>query len=710
MSTSPQNLYELHGAPAAVAVVTLSNPPVNGLGLALRRQIHAAVAAAQADAQVRAIVLIGSDKAFSGGADIRELGTPAQLTEPLLRDVLAAVENSAKPVVAAISGVCLGGGLELALACQHRVALAAAQLGLPEVKLGLIPGSGGTQRLPRLLPLAQAADLVLTGRSVSARSLAGTALLDQVVDGDRAALLAAAVALAQQLPAGGSPRTRDREVLGSDADLADARAVVAKQTLLDAPRAALQALEAVLGADFDAGLQRERERFLALQAGPQSRALRHVFQAERLAAKVADLPANTPTRAVRRVGVVGAGLMGTGIALNFIAIGLPVVLVEAKDEALQRGLATLKKHDEDGLKKGRFTAEQVAQRAALVTASTDYAAFADCDLVIEAVFEDMAVKHSVFRQLDAVCKPGAILASNTSTLDVGEIAAATARPADVVGLHFFSPANIMKLLEIVRVKTPVPTAPDVLATALEVARQIGKKPVVSGVCDGFIGNRMLAGYFAQANQAVLEGAEPTAVDRAIEGFGLAMGPLRMNDLAGIDIGWASRKRRSAQQGRDMTLLADRIAESGRFGQKTGSGWYRYEAGSRTPQPEPQTDAVIAAYRQAKGVTPRPVGAEEIVERCIYALVAEGARILQEGIAQRASDIDVVYTAGYGFPTWRGGPMCYAQEVGWAKVVARMADFAAQAQAAGDPHAAAFWTPAPVLAQWAVDAAAAPAAA
>jgi len=702
MSTFPQDLYELHGAPAAtVAVVTLSNPPVNGLGLALRRQIHAGVAAAQADAQVRAIVLIGSDKAFSGGADIRELGTPAQLTEPLLRDVLAAVENSAKPVVAAISGVCLGGGLELALACQHRVALAGAQLGLPEVKLGLIPGSGGTQRLPRLLPLAQAADLVLSGRSVSARSLAGTALLDQVVDGDqgdRAALLAAAVALAQQLPPGGSPRTRDRAVLGSDADLADARAVVAKQKLLDAPRAALQALEAVLGADFDAGLQRERELFLALQAGPQSRALRHGFQAERLAAKVADLPADTPTRALRRVGVVGAGTMGTGIALNFIAIGLPVVLVEAKDEALQRGLATLKKHDEDGLKKGRFTAEQVAKRATLVTASTDYAAFADCDLVIEAVFEDMAVKHSVFRQLDAVCKPGAILASNTSTLDVGEIAAATARPADVVGLHFFSPANIMKLLEIVRVKTPVPTAPDVLATALEVAKRIGKKPVVSGVCDGFIGNRMLAGYFAQANQAVLEGAEPTAVDRAIEGFGLAMGPLRMNDLAGIDIGWASRKRRSAQQGRDMTLLADRIAETGRFGQKTGSGWYRYEAGSRTPLPEPQTDAVIAAYRQAKGVTARAVGAEEIVERCIYALVAEGARLLQEGIAQRASDIDVVYTAGYGFPTWRGGPMAYAQEVGWAKVVARMGDFAAQAAAAGDVHAAAFWTPSPWLQQ------------
>jgi 3-hydroxyacyl-CoA dehydrogenase len=702
MSHPTQPHYELQGAAADgaadVAVVTLSNPPVNGLGLALRRQIHAAVTAAQADDQVRAIVLIGSDKAFSGGADIRELGTPAQLTEPLLRDVLAAVENSAKPVVAAISGVCLGGGLELALACQHRVALATAQLGLPEVKLGLIPGSGGTQRLPRLLPLAQAADLVLSGRSVSARSLAGTALLDQVVDGDRAALLAAAVAFAQQLPAGGSPRTRDRALLGSDADLADARAGVAKQKLLDAPRAALQALEAVLGADFDAGLQRERELFLALQAGPQSRALRHLFQAERLAAKVADLPGDTPTRAVRRVGVVGAGTMGTGIALNFIAIGLPVVLVEAKDEALQRGLATLKKHDEDGLKKGRFTAEQVAKRAMLVTASTDYAAFADCDLVIEAVFEDMAVKHSVFRQLDAVCKPGAILASNTSTLDVGEIAAVTARPADVVGLHFFSPAHIMKLLEIVRVKTPVPTAPEVLATALEVARQIGKKPVVSGVCDGFIGNRMLAGYFAQANQAVLEGAEPTAVDRAIEGFGLAMGPLRMNDLAGIDIGWASRKRRSAQQGRDMTLLADRIAETGRFGQKTGSGWYRYEAGNRTPQPEPQTDAVIAAYRQAKGVTARAVGAEEIVERCIYALVAEGARILDEGIAQRASDIDVVYTAGYGFPVWRGGPMAYAQEVGWAKVVARMGDFAAQAQAAGDPHAAAFWTPSPWLQQ------------
>jgi len=702
MSTSPQDLYQRQGAPEAdaanVAVVTLSNPPVNGLGLALRQQIHAAVTAAQADAAVRAIVLVGSDKAFSGGADIRELGTPAQLTEPLLRDVLAAVESSAKPVVAAISGVCLGGGLELALACQHRVALAAAQLGLPEVKLGLIPGSGGTQRLPRLLPLAQAADLVLSGRSVSARSLAGSALLDQVLEGDRAALIAAAVAFAQQLPAGGSLRTRDRAVLGGDGDLADARAVVAKQKLLDAPRAALQALEGALGGDFDAGLQRERERFLALQAGPQSRALRHLFQAERLAAKVVDLPGDTPTRAVRRVGVVGAGTMGTGIALNFIAIGLPVVLVEAKDEALQRGLATLKKHDEDGLKKGRFTAEQVAQRATLVTAATDYAAFADCDLVIEAVFEDMAVKHSVFRQLDAVCKPGAILASNTSTLDVGEIAAVTSRPADVVGLHFFSPAHIMKLLEIVRVKTPVPTAPDVLATALEVAKQIGKKPVVSGVCDGFIGNRMLAGYFAQANQAVLEGAEPTAVDRAIEGFGLAMGPLRMNDLAGIDIGWATRRRRSAQQGRDVTLLADRIAETGRFGQKTGSGWYRYEAGNRTPQPEPQTDAVIAAYRQAKGVIARAVGAEEIVERCIYALVAEGARILDEGIAQRASDIDVVYTAGYGFPAWRGGPMAYAQEVGWAKVVARMGEFAAQAQAAGDAHAAAFWAPSPWLQQ------------
>ena len=687
MSTTPTSTsYAVHGP---VAVVTLNNPPVNGLGHALRSGIVAALDQALADPQVQAIVLTGSARAFSGGADVREFGTPKAGQEPTLPSVIRALDGSTKPVVAAIAGVCLGGGLELALGCHYRVALPDASLGLPEVKLGLLPGAGGTQRLPRLIGLEPALNMIVSGQPVPANAFAGTPLVHALIEGD---LVEGAVAFAAQVAARGEPLPRARDLKVKQPN-ADAFLQFARNTVAAASKpfpAPLQCVEAVAASlkPFDEGLQTERTLFQALMQTPESRALRHVFQAERAAAKVPGLPEGTVLRPIARVGVIGAGTMGGGITMNFLNAGIPVVLLEMKQEALDRGLATIRKNYENSMKKGKLKPEQVEQRMGLITPTLEYAALKDADLIVEAVFEEMGVKEAVFRQLDAVAKPGAILASNTSYLDIDRIATFTQRPQDVIGLHFFSPANVMRLLEIVR---GAQTAPDVLATSLQLAKQIKKVAVVSGVCDGFIGNRMLARYGAAAQGLINAGALPQQIDGALQKFGLAMGPFRMGDLAGLDIGWATRKRKAVEAGVEMKpIVADKLCEAGRFGQKTGAGWYRYEAGNRTPLPDSVTEQLIADYRAAHGITPRKISDEEIVERCIFALVNEGARILEEGIAARASDIDLVYLNGYGFPLHRGGPMLYADTVGLPQAVRSLRRFAAE------PGADASWQPAPLL--------------
>ena len=679
-----------------VAVLTLQNPPVNGLGHALRSGILSALDRALADPAIAAIVLTGGEQLFSGGADVREFGTPRSSMAPHLPDVIRALENAPKPVVAAIAGHALGGGLELAMGCHFRVARQDATLGLPEVKLGLLPGAGGTQRLPRAVGLEQALNMIVSGAPQKAATFAGTALVDLVVDAD---VVAAAVAFAQQVVAEQRPLRRLRDVkmpsAGADAFLQFARnSVKAMAKGLPAPLACVEAVADSVTQPFDEGLRRERAAFFSLMNTPESRAARHVFAAERAAGKLPDIPTDTPLRPIAKVGVIGAGTMGGGISMNFLNIGLPVVLLETGQEALDRGLATIRRNYENSAKRGKLSAEQVEQRMALITPTLSYDSLRDVDLVIEAVFEQMDVKEQVFRQLDAVCKPGAILASNTSYLDINKIAGFTRRPQDVLGLHFFSPANVMKLLEIVR---GAQTAPDVMATALALGKRIRKVSVVSGVCDGFIGNRMLARYGAAANALIVAGASPQQIDRALERFGFAMGPFRVGDLAGLDIGWATRKRKAAEAGvPHEPTVADKLCELGRFGQKTGAGWYRYAPGVRDALPDPVVEQLVADYRASKGVTPRQISDEEIVQRCVYALVNEGARILEEGIAVRASDIDLVYLNGYGFPAHRGGPMCYANEVGLFNVARSLQGFAAEAGAFD------WWQPAPLLRRLADD--------
>jgi 3-hydroxyacyl-CoA dehydrogenase len=681
--------YDVRGR---TAIITLDNPPINGLGAALRAGFMDSLDRGLADNDVKAVVVTGSDRAFSGGADVKEFGTANASREPRLPVLIAAMENSPKPVVVAIAGVCMGGGLELAMGAHYRVAKADAQIALPEVKLGLLPGAGGTQRLPRAVGLEAALNMIVSGAVVPAAKLKGTSLLDEVTEGDP---VAAAVALAEKVVAENLPLKRLRDVQIKDPQ-AEAFLQFARNNVgamagpYPAPMRCVEAVAAALSKPFDEGLRAERDAFVTLMATPESRALRHVFTAERAAAKV-DLPAGTPLREIRKVGVIGAGTMGGGITMNFLNAGIPVVLLEMKQEALDKGVATIRKNYENSAKKGKLTAEQVEQRMALIApAVDDYTRFADVDLVIEAVFENMDVKEQVFRKLDEVCKPGAILASNTSYLNIDRIAEFTKRPADVLGLHFFSPANVMRLLEVVR---GAKTAPDVLATSMQLAKKIKKVAVVSGVCDGFIGNRMLARYGAAAQGLINAGALPQQIDGALQKFGLAMGPFRMGDLAGLDIGWATRKRKAAEANVPMKpIVADKLCEAGRFGQKTGAGWYRYEAGKREPIPDAVTEQLINDYRAANGITPRKVSDEEVVERCIYALVNEGARILAEGIAARASDIDLVYLNGYGFPAHRGGPMMYADTVGLPNVVRALRRFAAEPGA--DPS----WQPAPLLLQ------------
>jgi 3-hydroxyacyl-CoA dehydrogenase len=690
--------YKVHGD---VAVITMNNPPVNGLGHATRVGLTDGLAKANADASVKAIVITGAGKAFSGGADIKEFGSPKALAEPNLLSVILAIENSSKPVVAALHSIAMGGGLELALGCHYRIAAPGTSVALPEVKLGLIPGAGGTQRLPRVLGVETALNMILSGEPVKSELLAqqpGQKLFDKMAASpeslaEEALAYARSVADARPLPL---VRNLPCKHPSGDAYFQFARNMakgMAKN--FPAPARCVDAVEAATRKKFDDGMVFEREIFTALMFTPESRALRHLFIAERAASKIPDVPEDTPKREIKSVAVIGAGTMGGGIAMNFLNAGIPVKMLEMKQEALDKGIATIRKNYESQLKKGKLKQDKYDQRMALLSTTLDYSDLKDADLVIEAVFEEMGVKQKVFEKLDEVMKPGAILASNTSTLDVNKIASFTKRPQDVVGMHFFSPANVMKLLEVVRGGK---TGKDVLATVMALGKKIRKTAVVSGVCDGFIGNRMIEQYSRQAGFLVDEGATPQQVDKAIEKFGFAMGPFRMGDLAGNDIGWAIRKRRAQERPNMLySRTADKLCELGRFGQKTGAGWYDYQAGKRDAIPSALVNKMIEDHRKELGITPRKISDEEIVQRLVYALVNEGARILEDGIASKAGDIDMVYLTGYGFPMHRGGPMMYADQVGLFNVVEAMKRF--QRNPRDD---AKFWEPAPLLAKLAAE--------
>ena len=686
--------YKVHGT---VAVITLDNPPVNGLGFSTRVAITDGLAKAQADAAVKAIVITGAGKAFSGGADIKEFGSPKAIQEPNLLSVILAIENSSKPVVAAVHTVTMGGGLELALGCHYRIAAPGCNVALPEVKLGLIPGAGGTQRLPRVLGVEAALNMIVSGEPVKSEMLAqlpGQKLFDKMsasVDSLQAEAIALAESVADTRPL---PLVRNmpcKHPLG-DAYFGFAGNMVKGMAKnYPAPMKCVEAVRNATQMKFDAGMAAELAIFKNLMFTPESKSLRHLFMADRAASKIPDVPADTPLRAVNSVAIIGAGTMGGGIAMNFLNAGIPVKMLEMKQEALDKGIGIIRKNYEAQVKKGKLKQDKYEQRMALLSTTLAYTDLKDADLVIEAVFEEMGVKEAVFKSLDGVMKAGAILASNTSTLDLNKIASFTKRPQDVIGMHFFSPANVMKLLEVVRGEK---TAKDVLATVMALGKKIKKTAVVSGVCDGFIGNRMIEQYGRQAGFLLDEGCTPAQVDKAIESFGFAMGPFRMGDLAGNDIGWAIRKRRYVEKpNMKYSKTADLLCEKGRFGQKTGAGWYDYVAGKRDAIPNKEVEAMVEAHRQSLGITPRKISNEEIVQRLVYSLVNEAAHILQEGIANKASDIDMVYIMGYGFPPYRGGPMNYADEVGLFNVVQSMKRFAQNPL-----DDAAFWEPAPLLAK------------
>ncbi len=693
--------YEVRGN---VAVITLDNPPVNGLGHDTRVGIATGVERAMADAAVAAIVLTGAGKAFSGGADIKEFGSPKAGAQPNLLTLIKQLDASTKPVVAALHSVAMGGGLELALGAHYRVAAPGTAVALPEVKIGLIPGAGGTQRLPRVLGVETALNMIVSGEPVKSEVLAtlpGQKLFSKIIDGN---LLDGAVAFAQEVAAelatkgGPLPRVRDMKLShpNPDAYIGFARNMVKGMAKnFPAPVKCVDAIEGALKRKFDDGMANELAIFQGLMNTPESKALRHAFLGERAASKIPDVPDTTPQRKIEKIAVIGAGTMGGGISMNFLNAGIPVVMLEMKQEALDRGVATIRKNYEAQVKRGKLKQDKLDARMALLTTTLNYADIGHADMVIEAVFEEMGVKEKVFRTLDEVMKPGAILASNTSTLDVNAIAAFTQRPQDVIGTHFFSPANVMKLLEVVRGEK---TAKDVLATVMALGKKIKKTSVVSGVCDGFIGNRMIEQYSRQAGFLIEEGATPEQVDKAVEKFGFAMGPFRMGDLAGNDIGWAIRKRRYIDKpGMRYSKTADLLCEMGRYGQKTQAGWYDYATGKRDAIPSKLVVEMIEKHRASLGITTRKISDDEIVHRLVFALVNEGAKILQEGIASKASDIDMVYLTGYGFPLFRGGPMCYADQVGLYNVVQTMKKFAANPL-----DDASFWQPAPLLAKLAAE--------
>ena len=684
--------YSVRGA---VAAITFNNPPMNTLAHAVRAAVRAHLQKAIDDPAIKAVVLIGGGRAFCAGADIREFNTPAALASPSLRELITAIEASPKPVVAALHGVAVGGGLELAMGCHYRVASPGAQLALPEVKLGIVPGAGGTQRLPRALGAARALELIVSGNPFKPETALGTPLIDELVKGD---LLAGALAFAARVIAEHRPlrKLRDLEAKleNPESFFAQARKKIASDHRgFPAPAKCVDAVEAAVRLPFDEGVKVERRCFEELIVSAESKALRHAFFGERAVAKIPGISGDTPARDIRSVAVIGAGTMGGGIAMAFANAGIPVKLLEMKPEALDRGLAAIGKNYSSAVSRGRLAQTEMDARMARIGTTLSYAGIGDADIAIEAVFEDMKAKKEVFAKLDKAMKDGAILATNTSTLDLDEIARATSRPEAVVGTHFFSPANVMRLLEIVR---GAKTSKETLATAMKLAKAIGKIGVVSGVCDGFIGNRMLEKYLQQAGFLLDEGALPQAVDKAMQDWGMAMGPFAMSDLAGNDIGWAIRKRRALERPDfAYSKIPDRICELGRFGQKTGAGFYTYEGGSRTPVPDPAVEKLIGDCRREIGIEPRALGGREIVERCIFALVNEGARILEEGIALRAVDIDIVYLAGYGFPRYRGGPMFYADTVGLANVLAAMEKYR-------NGYHGECWEPAPLLAKLAAE--------
>jgi 3-hydroxyacyl-CoA dehydrogenase len=676
-----------------IAVITINNPPVNALSPGVPEGISEALDQIAKDETVKVAVLIGGGRTFVAGADIKEFGkmTTGKPRGAGLLPFLLKIEDSAKPIVVAIHGTAFGGGLELAMAGHYRVAVASAQVGQPEVKLGLIPGAAGTQRLPRLAGVAKALEMCTTGNPISAADALKFGIVDKIIDGD---LLTGAVAFARGAIEKPAPKTRDRnEKLGNAAENAaiftSARETAAKKARgLKAPQAAIDAIEAATKLPFTEGCQEEQKLFIDCLFSDQSKSLIHVFFSEREVSKIPDVPKDTPLIPIKSAAVIGAGTMGGGIAMVLANAGIPVLLKETEQAALDRGLSTIKSNYENSVKRGRFTAEAAAERFARISPTLTYDGFASADLVIEAVFEGMALKKEIFKEIDRICKPGAILASNTSTLSIDEIASATTRPESVIGTHFFSPANVMRLLEIVRGKA---TSKEVIATCMSLSKTLGKVGVLVGNCRGFVGNRMFGPYRREAQFLVEEGASIEDVDKALTDFGMAMGPLATGDLAGLDVGWRIRKeyRHLEKPGVRQPFAEDKLCELGRFGQKTGAGWYKYDA-NRKASLDPAVDNLVSKWVVDAGIPQRKISADEIADRCLYALVNEGATILQEGFALRASDIDIIYLNGYGFPAHRGGPMWYADTVGLKKVYDRIQEFHRQ-------HGES-WEPAPVLKQ------------
>ncbi|MGJ7580229.1 3-hydroxyacyl-CoA dehydrogenase NAD-binding domain-containing protein [Variovorax sp. RHLX14] len=675
--------------PGGVFVVTIDNPPVNALGVDVRRGLVAAIEAAEADVDAAAVLIVGAGRNFVAGADIREFGQPPQ--PPSLPDVCLRIENCSKPVVAAIQGAALGGGLEIAMSAHYRMAAPSAKLGLPEVTLGLLPGAGGTQRTPRLIGVKPALELMLSGRHVDAKEALSIGLVDKLGDGTDA--LADGIAYAEELIAAKAAVRRTREAVAladveaGRAALEAARADTARKSRgLFSPMKIVEAVEGALTLPFDEGMALERKLFLQCMESPQRAGLIHAFFAEREVLKAPETKAAKP-RALASAGIVGGGTMGAGIAVAMLDAGLPVTMIERDEPSLARGRAHVEKVYDGLVAKGRMTPEAKAAVMARFTGATSYDALASVDIVVEAVFEEMGVKKAVFAELDRVCKQGAVLATNTSYLDIDEIAASISRPGDVLGLHFFSPANIMKLLEIV---VPAKVDADVVATGFELAKKLRKVPVRAGVCDGFIGNRILAVYRQAADHMMEDGASPYEIDAALRNFGYPMGPFQVSDLAGGDIGWATRKRKSATRDPKTRYvqIADRLCERGWFGQKTQRGYYLYPEGARTGVPDPEVLAIVDAERVRAGIVPRTFTEEEIVRRYMAAMVNEGANVVHQGIALRPLDVDVTFLYGYGFPRHRGGPMKYAATVGLPKVLADIREFAKQ-----DPL---FWQPSPLL--------------
>ena len=675
-----------------IAVITINNPPVNALSSGVSAGIGAAVAQIEKDVSVKGVVFIGAGRTFVAGADIKEFGELTSgkiICRESLKPLLMRIEDLGRPVVMAIHGTAFGGGLELAMAGHYRIALANAQVGQPEVKLGIIPGAAGTQRLPRLAGVAKAVEMCAEGAPVKAEDALKSGILDRLVEGD---LLVAAITFAKEVAGKPAQKTRERnDKLGTPEQNAPIfgaarEAARKKQRGLLAPLAAIDASEAATELRFDEGCKKEEELFTKCLFSDQSKALIHAFFGEREVAKIPDVPKETPILPVNSVGVIGAGTMGGGIAMVFANAGIPVLLKETEQAALDRGIASIQKNYANSVKRGRFTQQFIDERLKLIRTTLEYGGFANVDMVIEAVFENMALKKEVFSELDRVCEPGAILASNTSSLNIDEIASATSRPQSVIGTHFFSPANVMRLLEIVRGAT---TSKEVIATCMQLSKKLGKVGVLVGNCMGFVGNRMFGPYRREAQFLVEEGASIEAVDTALYEFGMAMGPLATGDLAGLDVGWRIRKENPHLQkaGLRRAFIEDGLCELGRFGQKTGAGWYKYDE-NRKPSPDPQVASVIRQWTAEAGIAQRQISADEIVERCIYTLVNEGARLLEEGIALRSVDIDIIYLNGYGFPAYRGGPMWYADTVGLKRVCDRIREFQ---QRLGN-----WWEPAPLL--------------